>query len=69
MQLMQGSLGLLMKPVSTAKRNSRLCTGVLLLLGAVERLGPNANATVCSSALFAWAARFLHPGRVNRQPP
>lgn len=37
----------------------RLCTGVLLLLGAVERLGPNANATVCSSALFAWAARFL----------
>ena len=65
MQLMQGSLGLLMKPVSTAKRNSRLCTGVLLLLGAVERLGPNANATVCSSALFAWAARFFasRPGK------
>eukprot|EP00913_Durusdinium_trenchii_P017932 g16850.t1 len=45
-----------------------LCTGVLLLLGAVGRLGPNANATVCSSALFGWAARFL-ASRRSPLPP
>ncbi|CAK9046674.1 Probable zinc metalloprotease EGY1 [Durusdinium trenchii] len=45
-----------------------LCTGVLLLLGAVGRLGPNANATVCSSALFGWAARFL-ASRESPLPP
>jgi len=36
-----------------------LSTGVLLLLGSLGRLGPNANAAVCSSALFAWGASFL----------
>ena len=38
---------------------AELSTAVVLLLGAAERLGPNANAAVCSSALFAWAAAFL----------
>ncbi|CAE7265732.1 ANKRD19P [Symbiodinium sp. CCMP2592] len=46
-----------------------LGTGVVLLLGAVGRLGPNANAAVCSSALFAWGVSFLAATRESPLPP
>eukprot|EP00419_Tripos_fusus_P009323 CAMPEP_0172666752 /NCGR_PEP_ID=MMETSP1074-20121228/8002_1 /TAXON_ID=2916 /ORGANISM="Ceratium fusus, Strain PA161109" /LENGTH=216 /DNA_ID=CAMNT_0013483173 /DNA_START=89 /DNA_END=737 /DNA_ORIENTATION=- len=38
---------------------SELTTGVLLLLGAFNRLGPNSNPLVCDSALFAWVCCAL----------
>ena len=47
----------------------RLGTGVVLLLGAVGRLGPNANAAVCSSALFAWGVSFLAATRQGVKGP
>ncbi|CAE7318848.1 EGY1 [Symbiodinium natans] len=46
-----------------------LATGVVLLLGAVGRLGPNANAAICSSALFAWGVSFLVATRESPLPP
>ncbi|CAE7375778.1 EGY1 [Symbiodinium pilosum] len=46
-----------------------LATGVVLLLGSVDRLGPNANAAVCSSALFAWGVSFLVATRETPLPP
>lgn len=36
-----------------------LSTGILLLVGVANRLGPNANPATCASALFAWALCFL----------
>jgi len=35
-----------------------LITGIILLLGVGNRLGPNANPATCASALLAWALCF-----------